>query len=109
MTPTRVIRDGQVAVLYAPGYGAGWSTWNDDTDDGMEYFLLFDPTLVKMVLQNEHDRVPSYVESVYPDAYTSAARQLCVKWVPQGCSFRVTEYDGFECVQLEEDIVWKVV
>ena len=28
----KVIRDGKVAVLYSPGYGAGWSTWcyNDD-------------------------------------------------------------------------------
>jgi len=23
----RVIRDGRVAVVYSPGFGAGWSTW----------------------------------------------------------------------------------
>jgi len=27
---TKYIRDGKVAVLYSPGFGAGWSTWNDD-------------------------------------------------------------------------------
>ena len=26
---TKCIRDGKVAILYSPGYGAGWSTWND--------------------------------------------------------------------------------
>lgn len=25
--PKRVVRDGKVAVLVSPGYGAGWSTW----------------------------------------------------------------------------------
>ena len=24
----KVIRDGKVAVLYSPGYGAGWYTWS---------------------------------------------------------------------------------
>ena len=24
----KVIRDGKVAVLYSPGYGAGWYSWN---------------------------------------------------------------------------------
>ena len=24
----KVIRDGKVAVLYSPGFGAGWSTWS---------------------------------------------------------------------------------
>ena len=24
----KVVRDGKVAVLVSPGYGAGWSTWN---------------------------------------------------------------------------------
>jgi hypothetical protein len=26
----KVIRDGKVAVLYSPGYGAGWYSWNRD-------------------------------------------------------------------------------
>lgn len=26
----KVIRDGMVAVIYSPGYGAGWSSWNRD-------------------------------------------------------------------------------
>ena len=26
----KLIRDGKVAVLISPEYGAGWSTWNYD-------------------------------------------------------------------------------
>ena len=26
----KVIRDGKVAVIISPGFGAGWSTWADD-------------------------------------------------------------------------------
>ena len=26
----KYIKDGKVAVAYSPGFGAGWSTWNDD-------------------------------------------------------------------------------
>lgn len=25
----KVIKDGKVAVLYSPGFGAGWFTWNN--------------------------------------------------------------------------------
>ena len=45
----KVIRDGQVAVLYSPGYGAGWFTWH-----GVEE-LLFDPKVVDM-LESGKDR-----------------------------------------------------
>ena len=37
-------RDGKVAILYSPGYGAGWSTWNDDNDG--EYFHPSNPLLL---------------------------------------------------------------
>ena len=39
----KVIRDGKVAVLYSPGYGAGWFSWH-----GIEE-LLYDPVVVGMI------------------------------------------------------------
>ena len=44
--------DGQVAVLYSPGYGAGWSTWNDFSG-----CLIFDSRIVELVLQNKHEEI----------------------------------------------------
>jgi hypothetical protein len=40
----KVIRDGQVAVLYSPGFGAGWYSWNREMPE-----LLFEPNLVAMI------------------------------------------------------------
>lgn len=31
----KLIRDGKVAVLVSPGFGAGWSTWNGDDEDAI--------------------------------------------------------------------------
>ena len=49
----KVIENGQVAVIYSPGFGAGWYTWNQsrfpELNDGTA--LLFDPILVDLVKQ----------------------------------------------------------
>lgn len=39
----KVINNGEVAVLYSPGYGAGWYTW------GAPLELVFHPKIVEMV------------------------------------------------------------
>ena len=49
----KVIENGFVAVLYSPGYGAGWSTWN--YEDGLNETLLFHPALVEMVRNNKQN------------------------------------------------------
>ena len=59
----KVVENGQVAVLYSPGFGAGWYTWNEarfeDESDALE--LVFDPTIVSLVRQRrseEHTSEP---------------------------------------------------
>jgi acetyl-CoA acetyltransferase len=39
----KVIRDGKVAILYSPGFGAGWSTWNSYSNE-----MIFDPDIVNV-------------------------------------------------------------
>ena len=48
----KVIRGGKVAVLYSPGYGAGWSTWGSEHKE----ILLFHPRLVEAVEKGEHSK-----------------------------------------------------
>ena len=51
----KVIRDGLVAVLYAPGFGAGWFSWHDIED------LVYDPVVVDMVEREEDpDNIVKY-------------------------------------------------
>jgi hypothetical protein len=113
MKADRVVRDGKVAVLYSPGFGAGWSTWNSsdgEGNDGLENFLLFDPTLVHMVEDDRRDSIPEYVESVYPESYFygGGAGKLSIYWVPEGVMFRVTDYDGFESLEFRDAEDWKI-
>ena len=104
---TKCIRDGKVAVLYSPGYGSGWSTWNDD-----EYreFLLHDEKLVELVETNQQDKIAEYVESVFPGEYVSVlgAYDLRVEWVSPGTQFRIKVYDGYETIAYNYDSYWNV-
>lgn len=95
----KVIRKGQVAVLVSPGYGGGWSTW---VDDSVAEELLFDPDIVRAVLDGKKDTVPDLVEAKYPGRYvfTGGTHQLEVEWVTKGSRFMVEEYDGSESIRV---------
>lgn len=101
----RVVRDGCVAVLYSPGYGAGWYTWHHKEE------LLFDPNIVQMVLEDRRDDIEDYVMGLYQDEddpYMGGAYDLTVGWVPLGGKFRIDEYDGSESLVLEENESWLI-
>ena len=104
---TKCIRDGKVAVLYSPGFGAGWSTWNDDK---YREFLLHDEKLVELVETNQQDKIEKYVKTVFPDEYVCllGADQLQVEWVYPGTQFIITDYDGSEYIDYNNDGYWSV-
>ena len=105
----RYVKDGQVAVLISPGFGAGWSTWADS-----EYRndCLFDPWIVDVILNGEYsleeklERIAAHCAMKYPDMYLRSLEDLTVKWVPEGSAFRVDEYDGSESIELRDDLDW---
>lgn len=41
-------KDGKVAILYSPGFGAGWSTWNSEWADQ----LVFDKEIAEAILND---------------------------------------------------------
>lgn len=100
----KVIRDGLVAVLYAPGFGAGWFSWHDIED------LVYDPVVVDMVeREKDPDNIVKYCVSKYSDShYYGGADQLAIQWLPVGTRFVINEYDGSESVLTEEDMNWGV-
>lgn len=101
----KMIRDGKVAVLVSPGYGAGWSTWNSGHPE-----VLYDPVVVQMVLDDRRDDIEPYCDRVYGDSeiYCGGARDLEVCWLPVGTQFRVNEYDGYESIVTNADEIWFV-
>lgn len=92
----KMIVDGKVAVLYSPGYGAGWSTWAHENEEAM----VFDSRIVKHVLDGDFEKAGEVAEKLYPGNYVGGARQLNVMWLPVGTQFEITEYDGSESVEV---------
>ena len=99
----KLSKDGKVAVLYSPGFGAGWYTWNTDAPE-----ILFDPAIVKFVEKEKWDELATYVALKYPDIYTGGMKDLKVAWIPKGTLFRVDDYDGNESIELKENDNWFV-
>ena len=105
----KVVRDGKVAVLYSPGVGSGWYTWNTEHPG-----LLYDPTVVAWVEagrpgRDQRDDLTLYLEDKYPGMYIgSNIEDLRVAWLPIGTQFRVTEYNGSEGIEVQQDLTWMV-
>ena len=101
MSPVpRKIVDGKVAVLVCPAWGVGWSTWLHDKE------AKFDPTLVEFVLASQWDAAYQYAKETYPDCVQSTVENLVVFWVPVGTEFRICRYDGYEYIELKEEVSW---
>lgn len=100
----RVVKDGMVAVVFSPGYGAGWSTWNSEYNDEE---LIFDPGLVNLILAGKtDDEIEVYATLKWPDAYFGGLEGLDIRWVPVGTKFYIREEDGNEMVVGIADIHW---
>ena len=96
----KLIRDGKVAVLVSPGYGAGWYSWHRNEE------LLYDPSIVEWVEQQAFDKVLTYMELKHPDVYCGGLDDLEIKWVSTGDRFRIDEHDGAESLVLEKNEYW---
>lgn len=115
--------DGCVAVLYSPGFGAGFYTWNTTVSKD----IVFDPRIVTLVMeknklmpknklipikdqdlstQERNKRINkicnqigeicfTYDENFYP----GGIYKLDIEWVPEGTAFDISEYDGSESVE----------
>lgn len=98
----KLIKNGKVAVLYSPGFGAGWSTWNAEYPE-----ILFDPEIAQLVIDKRPtSAIIAYAESKYPNGYFGGARDLTVEWVQEGTSFYIHEYDGSEDVRYGDSDPW---
>ena len=95
----KVVRDGKVAVLYSPGFGAGWSTWGGDGP-----FMVFDPGLVDLRERNANsDDVEAYILTKFPDApYLGGWEDVQIEWLPEGTAFDIEEYDGSESIRTHD-------
>ena len=93
----RVYRDGEtgkeLAIIYSAHFGAGWSTWNDDSTE-----MRHCAPLVTMILDGaSYSAILLEAKRLFPDACLLCT-DLAVAWVPCGEYYYIKEYDGCECV-----------
>ena len=95
-------------VLISPGYGAGWSTWNDP-------LMAFDKRLIKAFERgiSQEDMEKLCVECGYGDGIFEGSKpfmggfhNLMVVEVPSGTIFQIREYDGNEYIETFEGDDW---
>jgi hypothetical protein len=97
----KFIINGKVAVLYSPGFGSGWYTWNQEFPE-----LIFSPAIVRLVADEKFDELETYMELKYPEVFKGGMRDLEIEWIPVGTEFRIHEYDGSESIELKEELNW---
>ncbi len=97
----KTVANGKVAIVYSPGYGAGWSTWNEDNPE-----MIFDPGLVDLVIAGNREKILSYIALKWPLAYTGGVDQLDVLWLAEGTAFQIEEHDGNEKVTVKDNQNW---
>ena len=93
----KLVENGKVAVLYSPGYGAGWYTWNRELPE-----IMFDPAIVKLVIEERFDELETFVTLKYSNIYTGGLMDLEVVWVTEGRLFKIDEYDGNESIEYKD-------
>jgi hypothetical protein len=95
----KLIRDGKVAVIISPEYGAGWYTWH-----GVEE-LLYDPEVVRMIENGvDSQDIMNYCNETYGENhYYGGATCLRLVWMDEGTEFKIDEYDGLESVEYKKD------
>ena len=98
----KVVRDGKVAVLISPGYGAGWSTW---ALSAYEEDYMYHPRWVQWVEEGKKEDPESIAKLIWgkDHFYTclDGAEQLQIQWIDEDTTFSITCYDGWE------RIVWR--
>lgn len=98
----KLIRDGRVAIIVSPDYGAGWYSWHQIEE------LLYDPSIVLWLESEELDKIENYITLKYPNEYFGSLKDLSVQWIDEGAEFRIAEYDGAESIELKADTRWLI-
>lgn len=108
----KTTRDGKTAVLYSPGFGAGWYSSNTDYPQ-----LVFDAQIVALVEQGRTDDITEeFLIDLFKSSYgidlyeqelylVGNVSQLQIEWVKTGTPFYIEDYDGSESVRTLENFI----
>jgi hypothetical protein len=107
-------------ILYSPGYGAGWVSWAHCGLDQKRFMLEYQPFIdfleagnefkdgnspddykdIPVVQQFMKDWDATFPECAGDYPFMGGLRDLEVYEVPAGSLVRVTDYDGYEKIEI---------
>jgi hypothetical protein len=93
-----------VAVLVSNGWGAGWSTWNNEYPE-----LLFESEVVAYLLNGAisgKEALYEYLAKKYKNIYMGGFEELFIVWAPEGKEFVILKYDGMESLIFKNEFEW---
>ena len=97
----KVVRNGLVAVIHSPRYGAGWYSWHGVHD------LIFDSVVVGMIENKTYpDVIEDYCRKTYESEFSMSCDDLEIAWIPEGTQFFIEEYHGSETIRFKEKYEW---
>lgn len=92
----------KVGILVSKGYGAGWSTWSSKVDP-------CNKELVELFVNGASDEDKlAKADEIYPDVYTGGLLDCEVVMVDEGTLFKISEYDGYESLELRDSDDWMI-
>ena len=105
-------KDNQVAILYSPGFGAGWSTWGDrrlayDKRVVEKWFEIQEKLAAGERFSEMMDEMEEFIDSLpeYNAPYMGGLDKVQVEWVNKGDFFYIYDYDGHETLVVESDLM----
>ena len=93
----KLVRNGLVAVAVSYEYGGGWSTWNSVNPLDKRFNALFD--------EGKHIEAAKLCEAL-DLGHSGGAATVELVWLEPGTEFRITEYDGWESLELASQTRW---
>jgi hypothetical protein len=114
-------------ILYSPGYGAGWTTWNSEPVELAKFLLEYQPIIDyleaggkfergecdNIVTGEKDDKLHPLLRQLQVDAketfgasihvYFGGAPDLQVVEIPDGEKVLIEEYDGNESYRTRSD------
>ena len=98
-----VNKKNEVAVLYSPGYGAGWASWTIvyalqlATDSRIiKYRFGLESNHPNINIENFMTQIIGFKITPYVGGFTRTK----VKFIQEGTMFRINEYDGEETIEI---------
>ena len=97
-----------IAVLYSEGYGLGWST--EAKKQHNAFFMATDKTLVEMAIRGaNYTEVGEYLYQYIDERIFHISHRwerMVYEFVHINDEFRITEYDGFEGIEVNSNSLW---